>query len=63
MSWNPTKAHALDLMMMDQAAKDHPNHTVTVVNRWGVSVCGLYPPISIGRVRVVEIAEHHWEYA
>lgn len=61
MSFNRTKAHAIDLLFLDAAARKYPQHSITVVNKWRVAVCGVHPPDAIGKLYLVENGERNWE--
>jgi hypothetical protein len=60
MDWS-NKAHAIDEYVMSCAAREYPGHVITVVNKWGNAVCGLFPTNPIGRLRVVEVKERDWQ--
>lgn len=47
-------------MLVDHVAKLYPQHNVAARNRWGALVCGLVRHESVGRIEVVEYAEHDW---
>lgn len=61
MSWNPNKAHDIDMYIMDRAARAYPEHSLVVVNKWGHAVCGMVRPGAMGSIRVVEAREGKWE--
>lgn len=56
--WN--RCTFVDDMMLGYGERRWPQHSIRVINRRGISVCGVDRPNAAGRITLIEYGERDW---